>query len=403
MNNPNWNNQTDKNASRAQAGRASENTAPASPVTEDELEAFRFRGTPIRHPVPPVVPHPMPAPHHRDHGPAAPGGHNERIQAINEAVRQTSAWVAPLRQEISRVLVGQKNLVDRLLVGLVTNGHILLEGVPGLAKTLSLKTLAGATQLRFHRLQFTPDMLPADIIGTMIYNPRDGSFHTKHGPIFSNFILADEINRAPAKVQSALLEAMQERQVTLGDDTYELPRPFLVMATQNPLEQEGTYPLPEAQVDRFMLKVIVDYPNRSEERAILEAMATSEPNLAVHPVISGDDVLAARHVVNSVYVDDKLKDYIVDVVWTTRDPKRYGIDLNGYVRYGASPRATIALTMAARAWAFLNGRGYVTPQDVKTFALDVLRHRVAVSYEAEAENITSENIITKVLETLPVP
>ena len=332
-----------------------------------------------------------------------PGGPNERIQAINEAVRNTSAWVAPLRQEIGRVLVGQKNLVDRLLVGLVTNGHILLEGVPGLAKTLSLKTLSAATQLKFHRLQFTPDMLPADIVGTMIYNPREGSFHTKHGPIFSNFILADEINRAPAKVQSALLEAMQERQVTLGDETYALPQPFLVMATQNPLEQEGTYPLPEAQVDRFMLKVLVDYPNRAEERAILEAMATSEPDLRVAPVVSADDIVAARHVVNSVYVDDKLKDYIVDTVLATRDPKRYGIDLNGYVRYGASPRATIALTMAAKAWAFLNGRGYVTPQDVKTFALDVLRHRVAVSYEAEAENITSENIITKVLETLPVP
>jgi MoxR-like ATPase len=246
-------------------------------------------------------------------------------------------------------------------------------------------------------------MLPADIIGTMIYNPRDGSFHTKHGPVFSNFILADEINRAPAKVQSALLEAMQERQVTLGEDTYGLPQPFLVMATQNPLEQEGTYPLPEAQVDRFMLKVIVDYPNRAEERAILESMATSDPDLSVHPVVSADDIVASRHVVNSVYVDDKLKDYIVDTVWATRDPKRYGIDLNGYVRYGASPRATIALTMAARAWAFLNGRGYVTPQDIKSFALDVLRHRVAVSYEAEAENITSENIITKVLETLPVP
>jgi MoxR-like ATPase len=308
-----------------------------------------------------------------------------------------------LRQEIGRVLVGQKNLVDRLLVGLVTNGHILLEGVPGLAKTLSLKTLAAATQLKFHRLQFTPDMLPADIVGTMIYNPRDGSFHTKRGPIFSNFILADEINRAPAKVQSALLEAMQERQVTLGDETYALPQPFLVMATQNPLEQEGTYPLPEAQVDRFMLKVIVDYPNRSEERAILDSMATSEPNLGVQPVVSGEDVLAARRVVNSVYVDDKLRDYIVDIVLATRAPKRYGIDLNGYVRYGASPRATIALTMAARAWAFINGRGYVTPQDVKTFALDVLRHRVAVSYEAEAENISSEDIITKVLETLPVP
>jgi MoxR-like ATPase len=403
MNNPNWNKESDMNVGRPPVSRAVESPAAAPPVTEDELEAYRFRGAPVRRPVSPVVPQPLPAAHYGHGNNGLSGGHNERIQAINEAVRQTSAWAAPLRQEISRVLVGQKNLVDRLLVGLVTNGHILLEGVPGLAKTLSLKTLAAATQLKFHRLQFTPDMLPADIVGTMIYNPRDGSFHTKHGPIFSNFILADEINRAPAKVQSALLEAMQERQVTLGDDTYQLPEPFLVMATQNPLEQEGTYPLPEAQVDRFMLKVIVDYPNRAEERAILDTMATSEPNLGVHPVVSGDDILGARHVVNSVYVDDKLRDYIVDMVWATRDPKRYGIDLNGYVRYGASPRATIALTMAARAWAFLNGRGYVTPQDVKTFALDVMRHRVAVSYEAEAENITSENIITKVLETLPVP
>ncbi len=398
MTNPNWNKQTNLTAGRREADRAMETKAAASPVTEDELEAYRFRGTPIQKPVSPVA-----APHHGNGSHGSPGGPNERIQALNDAVRNTSAWVAPLRQEIARVLIGQKPLVDRLLVGLVTNGHILLEGVPGLAKTLSLKTLAAATQLKFQRLQFTPDMLPADIIGTMIYNPRDGSFHTKHGPIFSNFILADEINRAPAKVQSALLEAMQERQVTLGDETYELPRPFLVMATQNPLEQEGTYPLPEAQVDRFMLKVIVDYPNRTEERAILEAMATSEPDLSVAPVVSSDDILIARNVVNSVYVDDKLKDYIVDIVWATRDPKRYGIDLNGYVRYGASPRATIALTMAAKAWAFLNGRGYVTPQDVKTFALDVLRHRVAVSYEAEAENITAENIITKVLETLPVP
>jgi len=403
MNNPNWNKETDMNAGRPHTDRALDSSATGPAVTEDELEAYRFRGTPIRRPVTPLVPQPLPGSHNGHGNNGSSGGHNERIQSINEAVRQTSAWIAPLRQEISRVLVGQKNLVDRLLVGLVTNGHILLEGVPGLAKTLSLKTLAAATQLKFHRLQFTPDMLPADIVGTMIYNPRDGSFHTKHGPVFSNFILADEINRAPAKVQSALLEAMQERQVTLGDDTYQLPEPFLVMATQNPLEQEGTYPLPEAQVDRFMLKVIVDYPNRIEERAILDTMATSEPNLAVQPVVSGDDILGARHVVNSVYVDDKLRDYIVDMVWATRDPKRYGIDLNGYVRYGASPRATIALTMASRAWAFLNGRGYVTPQDVKTFALDVLRHRVAVSYEAEAENITSENIITKVLETLPVP
>jgi MoxR-like ATPase len=392
MSNSNWIKQVAAENDRRD-NHASPTPAPATPATETELEAIRYRGAPMTRPVPP----------HNHNGSAVSGGYNERIQAINEAVRQNSAWVAPLRQEIGRVLVGQKNLVDRLLVGLVTNGHILLEGVPGLAKTLALKTLASATEMKFRRLQFTPDMLPADIVGTLIYNPREGTFHTKHGPIFSNFILADEINRAPAKVQSALLEAMQERQVTLGDTTYELPQPFLVMATQNPLEQEGTYPLPEAQVDRFMLKVIVDYPNRSEERTILDSMATSEPSLDVQAVVSGDDIIAARRVVNRVYVDDKLRDYIVDLVLATRDPKRYGIDLNGYVRYGASPRATIALTMAARAWAFMNGRGYVTPQDVKTFAIDVLRHRVAVSYEAEAENISSEDIITKILETLPVP
>ena len=397
MSKSNWNQHVTANPSRPDHPGAFAGGVPTAAATDPELEALRYRGTPLPRSSPPV------APQHQYASSVVAGGPNERIQAINEAVRQNSAWVAPLRQEIARVLVGQKNLVDRLLVGLVTNGHILLEGVPGLAKTLALKTLAATTELKFQRLQFTPDMLPADIVGTLIYHPRDGTFHTKHGPIFSNFILADEINRAPAKVQSALLEAMQERQVTLGDQTYELPQPFLVMATQNPLEQEGTYPLPEAQVDRFMLKVVVNYPNRIEERAILDAMATSEPDLRVQPVVSGAEILAARRVVNSVYVDDKLRDYIVDLVLATREPKRYGLDLNGYVRYGASPRATIALTMAARAWAFLNGRGYHTPQDVKTFALDVLRHRVAVSYEAEAENISPEAIITKVLETLPVP
>jgi MoxR-like ATPase len=330
-------------------------------------------------------------------------GRNVSIQAINESVAQTSGWVRPLQQEIGRVIVGQQHLIDRLLVGLVGNGHLLLEGVPGLAKTLSLKTLAAATQVKFRRLQFTPDMLPADIVGTMIYNPRDGSFHTKHGPVFANLILADEINRAPAKVQSALLEAMQERQVTLGEETYKLPDPFLVMATQNPLEHEGTYPLPEAQVDRFMLKIIVDYPNRAEERAILDTMASTDPVLDVTPVVSAEDIVAARRVVNTIYVDDKVKDYIVDIVLATRDPQTYGVDLNGYIQNGASPRATINLTVAARASAFLQGRGYVTPQDVKNLALDVLRHRVMVSYEAEAENITAEDIIQKILETLPVP
>jgi MoxR-like ATPase len=328
---------------------------------------------------------------------------NTGIQAINDAVRQNSAWVQPLRQEIGRVIVGQQHLVDRLIVGLISNGHILLEGVPGLAKTLALKTLAGAVGLHFSRLQFTPDMLPADIVGTMIYNPRDGSFSTKQGPVFANLVLADEINRAPAKVQSALLEAMQERQVTLGDESHPLPDPFLVLATQNPLEQEGAYPLPEAQVDRFMLKVLVKYPNRSEERAILDTMAVTERSFEVQPVVSAEDILQARKVVSSIYVDEKVKDYVVDIVLATRDPQPYGIDLKGYVQCGASPRATISLTLGARAIAFLQGRGYVTPQDVKDVAYDVLRHRIIVSYEAEAENITSENIIAGILEGLPVP
>jgi MoxR-like ATPase len=333
----------------------------------------------------------------------AVGNPNVGIQAINDNVRTASAWVEPLRQQMARVIVGQEELINRLIVGLISNGHILLEGVPGLAKTLALKTLASAVGLHFQRLQFTPDMLPADIVGTMIYNPRDGSFSTKHGPVFSNLILADEINRAPAKVQSALLEAMQERQVTLGDETYRLPDPFLVLATQNPLEQEGTYPLPEAQVDRFMMKVIVGYPNRTEERAILDAMAVTEPSLDVQSVVSAQDIINARRVVSGIYVDDKVKNYIVDIVLATRDPKPYGIDLNGWVQYGASPRGTISLTLAARAHAFLQGRGYVTPQDVKDLAYDVLRHRIAVSYEAEAENITSENIVAGILEGLPVP
>jgi len=369
--------------------------APVPPTNDAAFDKLRYWPTPKPDatPVPAIVA--------RTASPAA--GPNATIQAVNEAVQQTSTWVRPLQQEMGRVIVGQKQLIDRLLIALVTNGHVLLEGVPGLAKTLSLKTLAGAVSLNFKRLQFTPDMLPADIVGTMIYNPQDGEFRTKHGPIFANLILADEINRAPAKVQSALLEAMQERQVTLGDSTYELPNPFLVLATQNPLEQEGTYPLPEAQVDRFMMKVIISYPNRVEERAILEAMATSEPSLGVQPVVSSEEIIRARRVVNTIYVDDKIKDYIVSLVLATRDPKAAGLDLNGYIQVGASPRATINLTLAARAAAFLDGRGYVTPQDVKKLAPDVLRHRVTVSYEAEAENITSDDLIQKILDTLPVP
>jgi MoxR-like ATPase len=325
------------------------------------------------------------------------------LRASRETVIANSAWIRPLQEEMARVIVGQRHLLDRLLIALLTNGHVLLEGVPGLAKTLALKTLASCVDLRFKRLQFTPDMLPADIVGTMIYNPQDGAFRTKHGPIFSNLILADEINRAPAKVQSALLEGMQERQVTIGDETYPLPSPFLVLATQNPLEQEGTYPLPEAQIDRFMMKVIVDYPSRAEERAILDAMATSEAMVAPRAVVSAAQIVEARHVVNMLFVDDKVRDYIVDIVLATRPPIAAALQLNGFIQNGASPRATIALTLAARAMAFLNGRHFVIPQDVKTVAMDVLRHRVSVTYEAEAENVSSENVIEKILNTLPVP
>jgi MoxR-like ATPase len=328
---------------------------------------------------------------------------NDAFRALREVVQENSSWIKPLQQEMSRVIVGQKTLLDRLLIALLTNGHVLLEGVPGLAKTLSLKTLAGSVALNFKRLQFTPDMLPADIVGTMIYSPQDGEFRTKHGPIFSNLILADEINRAPAKVQSALLEAMQEHQVTIGENTYPLPNPFLVLATQNPLEHEGTYPLPEAQIDRFMMKIIIGYPNRAEERAILDAMATTEPALDVRPVVSSEQILKARHIVNMIHIDDKIRDYIVDLVLSTRPPIADSLNLNGYIQNGASPRATINLCLAARAHAFLNGRHFVTPQDVKSIALDVLRHRVIVSYEAEAENVTAEDVIRKILDTLPVP
>jgi MoxR-like ATPase len=332
-----------------------------------------------------------------------PPAADPQMRAARETVVESSSWIRPLQQEMARVIVGQKHLLDRLLVALLTNGHVLLEGVPGLAKTLALKTLANCIALDFKRLQFTPDMLPADIVGTMIYTPQDGAFRTKHGPIFSNLILADEINRAPAKVQSALLEAMQERQVTIGDETYLLPTPFLVLATQNPLEQEGTYPLPEAQIDRSMMKVIVTYPNRTDERAILDAMATTEAMLVPRAVVSAAQILEARHVVNTLYVDDKIRDYIVDLVLATRPPIAASLNLNGYIQNGASPRATIALTLGARAMAFLSGRHFVIPQDVKSIALDVLRHRVSVTYEAEAENISSENIVEKILDALPVP
>jgi len=325
------------------------------------------------------------------------------IQELDRQVQQAGTWVQPLMQEISRVVIGQQGLVQSLLIGMLSNGHVLLEGVPGLAKTLTVRTLAACVNASFQRLQFTPDLLPADLIGTLIYNPRETMFTTRKGPIFANLILADEINRAPAKVQSALLEAMQEHQVTISEETFPLPDPFLVLATQNPLEQEGTYPLPEAQLDRFMLKVVVGYPTRKEERAILDAMATSSPRLGVNHVISKDQILEAREVVNQIYVDDKVKDYIVDLVWATREPAAYKLKIEGMIRYGASPRATIYLTLAAKAHAFLQGRGYVTPHDVKSIGVEVLRHRVAVSYEAEAESITSEDIISKVFAGLPVP
>lgn len=322
---------------------------------------------------------------------------------LNEQVQRSSQWVQPLFSEIGTVVVGQRTLVERLVMGLLTNGHVLLEGVPGLAKTLTVRTLAACIHTGFQRLQFTPDLLPADLIGTLIYNPRDGEFTTKLGPVFSNLILADEINRAPAKVQSALLEAMQERQVTISDETFKLPDPFLVLATQNPLEQEGTYQLPEAQLDRFMFKVNVGYPTRTEERAILDAMSTSAPKLDVNVLVTPEQIIEARAIVNAIYVDDRVKDYIVDIVWATREPQQFGLQLDGMIRYGASPRATIYLTLAAKAHAYLNGRGYVTPQDVKSIGPDVLRHRIAVSYEAEAESVTSEMIIERIFAGLQVP
>jgi MoxR-like ATPase len=322
---------------------------------------------------------------------------------ITQHVQENRQWVDPLINEVSRVVVGQNILVHRLLVGLLCNGHVLLEGVPGLAKTLTVRTLANSIRTGFQRLQFTPDLLPADLVGTLIYNPRDSEFTTKLGPIFSNLILADEINRAPAKVQSALLEAMQERQVTIGDQTFKLPDPFLVLATQNPIEQEGTYQLPEAQLDRFMLKVHVGYPTREEERLILDAMATSAPKLEVDAVVSPEEIIKARSVVNDIYVDDRVKDYIVDIVWATRDPATAKIKLEGLIRYGASPRATIFLTLAAKANAFLAGRGYVTPQDVKTVGMDVLRHRIGVTYEAEAESVTTEDVIEQIFAGVSVP
>jgi MoxR-like ATPase len=326
----------------------------------------------------------------------------EHIEAINQRVRDESRFVQQLAGEMHRVIVGQKYMVERLLIGLLTRGHILLEGVPGLAKTLAVKTLSSAIDTRFQRIQFTPDLLPADLIGTMIFNPKDGTFYPKKGPIFSNIVLADEINRAPAKVQSALLEAMQERQVTIGDTTYPLEEPFLVLATQNPIEQEGTYPLPEAQIDRFMLKLKIDYPDSKEERQILDLMARDEP-IAVSRVVQAVDIMRVRQVVKDVYMDDRIKDYIVQLVTASRRPQDFKADLKDLVRFGASPRATIFLAQAARAHAFIKGRGYVTPEDIKAIGMDVLRHRIILTYEAEAEEVTTESIVSRIFDAVQVP
>jgi MoxR-like ATPase len=325
------------------------------------------------------------------------------IKAINEKIHKESAFIDLLQMEIGKVIVGQKYLVERLLIGLLANGHILLEGVPGLAKTLSVKTLAAAIKAKFQRIQFTPDLLPADLIGTMIYNQKEGSFQAKKGPIFANFILADEINRSPAKVQSALLEAMQERQVTIGENTFPLQEPFLVLATQNPIEQEGTYPLPEAQVDRFMLKVKIGYPTKEEELLIMRANvagALATPKQVITP----EEILKARGVIGDIYMDEKIEKYILDIVFATRSPKQYNLNnLTQLIAYGASPRASINLALGAKAYAFIKRRGYVIPEDVRAVSLDVLRHRVAVTYEAEAEEVTSEQVVQEVLNKIEVP
>jgi len=325
------------------------------------------------------------------------------ITQIGKLVEQKSGFIRLLLNELEKVIVGQRYMLERILVAMLSNGHILLEGVPGLAKTTAVTILARAIKAQFHRIQFTPDLLPADLTGTQIYRQSDGEFYTRKGPIFANIILADEINRAPAKVQSALLEAMQERQVTIGDQSYPVPEPFLVLATQNPIEQEGTYPLPEAQLDRFMLKIKIDYPTKEEERKILDRMAATQTSFDIQPVVTPEEILEVRSVIDQIYMDDKIKDYIVDVVCATRNPEQYGLSLANLVNYGASPRASIYLALTAKAMAFINGRGYVTPQDVKSIGMDVLRHRVIVSYEAEAEDKTSEDIIQTIFDTIEVP
>ncbi|MFP4458197.1 MAG: AAA family ATPase [Candidatus Zixiibacteriota bacterium] len=326
-----------------------------------------------------------------------------RIAELNERIARESQFVDAVRQQMSRVIVGQKYLIDRLLIALLSDGHILLEGVPGLAKTLSISTLANIVNVEFQRIQFTPDLLPADIIGTMIYNQTEGEFTTQKGPIFSNFILADEINRAPAKVQSALLEAMQERQVTIGGETFKLKKPFMVLATQNPIEQQGTYPLPEAQVDRFIIKAVVNYPTQEEEMSILD-LHTGKSKPFAEKVVDPESIIRARQVVREVYIDEKIKKYILDLVFATRFPDRYGMDeLNSLISYGGSPRASMFLKIAAQANAFLSHRGYVTPEDVRAVIMDVLRHRVIPTYEAEAEEMTAEDIIRKIMGQIEVP
>ena len=324
------------------------------------------------------------------------------VEAIRKQVEERAQFVTRLRSEIGRIIVGQQYMIDRLLVGILANGHVLIEGVPGLAKTTAVKALASAIDCKFTRIQFTPDLLPADLIGTLVYNPKDGNFTTRKGPVFGNIILADEINRAPAKVQSALLEAMQERQVTIGETTFPLEEPFMVLATQNPIEQEGTYPLPEAQVDRFMLKLKITYPTKVEEREIMDRVNMLHEN-KITPVVRKQDILETREIVNRIYVDEKAKNYIVDIVQATRNPEAFGLNIKHLIEYGASPRATIYLQQAARALAFMQGEGNVFPNDVKQVAMDVLRHRVIVTYEAEAENLTSEDVIRRILETVPVP
>jgi MoxR-like ATPase len=335
--------------------------------------------------------------------PAFADGGLMNINEINEKVKEEGLFLEDLRQEISKVIVGQRSLVEKMLVALIADGHVLIEGVPGLAKTLAVKTLADALNASFRRVQFTPDLLPADITGTLIFNPKEGSFYPRKGPVFANLVLADEINRSPAKVQSALLEAMQERQVTIGEETYELPNPFMVLATQNPVEQEGTYPLPEAQVDRFMLKINVSYPSKEEEKIILERMSSGQKP-RVSSKITSSAVLKARAAADNIYMDEKIKNYIIDLVIATRRCDEYKLgEIAPYILYGASPRASVYLARAAKAFAFLNGRGYVTPEDIKELGPDVLRHRVLLSYEAEAENISSDDIIRKIFDAVEVP